>query len=291
MISPKLSDIHIYPIKSTAGISLSTSWVDELGLSFDRRFVVSDDKGQFITARTKSILCLIKTTLTDSGIILSAPNMPLLTLEYKNFSTKYQNVCIWGDTVLSQHCGQKAKNWFSQFLQRSCHLLFFGQKSLRERTSKNNTNKRQVAFADGYPLLLISQASLNDLNHRLLDDKFTPVEMAQFRPNITVDNCDAFAEDTWSKIQIGEVQFKVSKPCERCIFTTINLKNAKRDANKQPLNTLSNYRKTIEGKILFGQNLIPLTSGKIKKGDRVTIVNTQKPPELKNNKTRKKLME
>ncbi len=278
MTSPKLISIHIYPVKSTAGIALSTSYVDDLGLSFDRRFVICNDKRQFITARTNASLCLITTTLTKTGVILSAPNMEPLNLNYKNFSQNYQSISIWGDYVKSQHCGEKASMWFSQFLQRSCQLFFFGQNSLREKTSKNNTNKRQVAFADGYPLLLISKASLDNLNCRLVEGGYKKVSMSQFRPNIVIDNCEAFAEDTWSNIQIGDVKFTVSKPCERCIFTTINPKNAKRDSSKQPLNALSHYRKTTDEKILFGQNLIPLNKGEIFQGDAVTILKGQKAP-------------
>jgi len=277
----KVSSIHIYPIKSTAGISLLNSKVEELGLAFDRRFIVCDPSGQFITARTEPKLCLVQTNLTAQGLVLSAPNMEMLTLSYKEFTNQYHKVMVWGDEVNGQFCSQKASNWFSDYLQRPCELLYFGQNSHREK-KPNTDESRKVAFADGYPLLLISQASLNELNERLLanphNSLLQDVSMAQFRPNIVVDDCLPFAEDGWQHIRIGEVEFKVSKPCERCIFTTINPENGEKHPQQQPLKMLKSFRRDDNGEVLFGQNLIALNKGTISKGDTLTVLSTQKPP-------------
>jgi len=259
------------------GISLSHADIDELGLAFDRRFVISDNSGQFITARTEPTLCLVTTSLTEQGIKLSAPNMPTFTLTYKYFSNQYQNVTVWGDEVAGQLCSTGASSWFSDYLQRPCQLLYFGQASTREK-KVNTDNARKLAFADGYPLLLISQASLDDLNQRLSANNEKAVSMAQFRPNIVIDNCLPFAEDGWQYIRIGDVEFKVSKPCERCILTTVNPENGVKDAQQQPLSTLKTYRQTSNGEVLFGQNLIPLSSGSIKQGDKLIISKSQRPP-------------
>lgn len=272
-----VSNLYIYPIKSTMGISLPHADIDELGLAFDRRFVISDNSGQFITARTEPSLCLVKSTLTEQGITLSAPNMPKLSLAYDNFSDQYQNVTVWDDEIAGQLCSPEANSWFSDYLQRPCQLLFFGEASSRMKKT-NTDDARKVAFADGYPLLLISQASLDDLNQRLSANNQKAVSMAQFRPNIVVDNCLPFAEDGWQHIRIGDVEFKVSKPCERCIFTTVNPENGIKDAQQQPLSTLKTYRQTNNGEVLFGQNLIPLTSGNIKQGDKLAIIKSQQPP-------------
>lgn len=274
-----VSSLHIYPIKSTAGVNLPSSFVDELGLFFDRRFVVSDSNRQFITGRTEPKLCLIQTKLIAQGIELSAINMPTLTLLYQDFSAQYQNVTVWGDVIAGQLCSTKASTWFSEYLQRPCVLLFFGENSHRER-KPNTDNARQLAFADGYPLLLISQGSLSDLNQRLLANHHSPVSMAQFRPNIVVGNCLPFAEDEWRHIRIGEVEFKVSKPCERCIFTTIDPKSGTKHLEQQPLQTLKSFRKNLDGEVLFGQNLIALNPGKIAQGDKLTVLQTQSPPAL-----------
>ncbi|PCH96038.1 MAG: oxidoreductase [Gammaproteobacteria bacterium] len=278
----KVSSLHIYPIKSTAGISLPHANVDELGLAFDRRFVLSDPFGQFITGRTEPKLCLVKTNLTEQGLELSAANMPTLILSYKNFSDQYQNVTIWGDKIAGQLCSIEANSWFSDYLQRPCQLLFFGAKSQRERKSvtvdTKNNKARKIAFADGYPLLLISQASLDQLNFRLASNQQQKVSMAHFRPNIVVDNCLPFAEDGWQHIRIGEVEFKVSKPCQRCIFTTVNPITGEKHPAQQPLQTLKSFRKNDNNEVLFGQNLIALNRGQIKAGDQLTIISQQQPP-------------
>ncbi len=272
-----VSNLYIYPIKSTMGISLAQTSIDELGLAFDRRFVISDNSGQFISARTEPTLCLVTTILTEHGIALSAPTMPTLTLMYKSFSKQYKNVNVWDDDVAGQLCSTEANSWFSDYLQRPCQLLYFGKASTREKGLKT-AKARKLAFSDGYPLLLISQASLDDLNQRLLTDNQKTVSMAQFRPNIVVDNCLPFAEDGWQYIRIGDMEFKVSKPCERCIFTTVNPENGIKDAQQQPLSTLKTYRQTSNGEVLFGQNLIPLTTGRIKQGDTLTVGKSQQPP-------------
>jgi len=273
----KVSSIHIYPVKSTAGISVPQAKVEELGLSFDRRFIVSDPSGQFITARTEPRLCLVQTILMEQGLELSAPNMSTLTLSYEEFTNQYQKVTVWGDEVAGQLCSNAANTWFSDYLQRPCRLLFFGKNSYRER-KPNTDNARKIAFADGYPLLLISQASLDNLNSRLVDNQQQSVSMTQFRPNIVINNCLPFAEDSWQHIRIGDVEFKVSKPCERCIFTTVNAKNGEKHPQQEPLRTLKSFRKNEGGEVLFGQNLIALNSGQIHQGDELVIISQQKPP-------------
>jgi len=273
----KVSSLHIYPVKSTAGIHLSHAKVEELGLAFDRRFIVSDLSGQFITARTEPKLCLVQTNLIEQGLELSAPNMSTLTLSYDEFTSQYQKVTVWGDEVNGQLCSNDANSWLSDYLQRPCKLLFFGQESLRER-KPNTDNSRKLAFADGYPLLLISQGSLDNLNLHLTENQQQAVSMTQFRPNIVIDNCLPFAEDGWQHIRIGEVEFKVSKPCERCIFTTVNPQNGEKHPQQEPLRTLKAFRQTHDGEVLFGQNLIALNRGQIHQGDEITIISKQEPP-------------
>ena len=267
-----LADIQVYPIKSTSGIGLTNAWIDDLGLSFDRRFVLTDFNGKFITARTHPKLCLIQTNITVNGFIITAPNMPSLVLNYtgdhaNSLSSSYQNITVWDDTISAQQCGDNINQWFSQYIRQNCQLMYFGDNSNRQvKNSESN-----VAFADGYPLLLISQASLDTLN------EYSPRNnvMAQFRPNIVVNGCDAFAEDSWHTIQIGEVKFLVSKACSRCNFTTVDPTTGKFDTTQEPLTTLAKFRKDEHGEIYFGQNLIPLNQGQIKIGDTLEVLKTQ----------------
>lgn len=276
MSNAKISQISIYPIKSTAGITLSSTWVEELGLAFDRRFVIADDEGQFISARTHPKLCLVQANLTSTGLILTAPEMPNIAVDYHRFNSTYTSVTVWKDTISAQQCDDKVNQWFSLFLNQACQLLFFGEHS--QRFVKNRTS--QVGFADGYPLLLISQASLDDLNNKIVDAK-QPMLMSQFRPNIVVDDCEAFAEDSWQRIRIGEVEFEITKPCTRCIFTTVNPVTAEKHSQQEPLNTLKHYRQLDKGDILFGQNLVALNKGQIKQGDKIEILSKKTPPTFK----------
>jgi uncharacterized protein YcbX/ferredoxin len=272
--STSIQSLHIYPLKSAAGITLSNSWVDDHGLNFDRRFVITDPSGQFITARTEPTLCLIKVNLSEHGLVLTAPDMPALHISYQNLSQTYKTVTVWTDDIQAQYGHENYDLWLSQYLNKPCQLLYFGKRSQRY---VSNTHK-QVAFADGYPLLLISQASLDDLNSKMSLPSNQQISMSQFRPNIVVDDCDAFAEDSWQHIRIGEVEFELAKPCSRCIFTTINPQNAEVHPQQEPLNTLKNYRQVSSGDVMFGQNLIALNQGSIKQGDEVVILKKQPSP-------------
>ncbi|NQZ20849.1 MAG: MOSC domain-containing protein [Colwellia sp.] len=274
MLSPLLQSLHIYPIKSTAGISLSNSWVDELGLSFDRRFVVSDLNGQFITARTEPTLCLIRVNLTEYGLILTAPDMPALVINYRELSNDYQKITVWNDDIQAQYGHKNYDLWFSQYLKKPCQLVYFGEDSQRYVSNSH----KEIAFADGYPLLLISQASLDDLNDKMPGQSPQQISMAQFRPNLVVNSCDAFAEDTWKHLRIGEVEFEVSKPCSRCIFTTVDPTSAEKHPQQEPLNTLATYRQVASGNVMFGQNLIALNQGSIKQGDKIMLLKKQAAP-------------
>jgi uncharacterized protein YcbX/ferredoxin len=271
---PSLQSLHIYPIKSAAGISLSNSWVDDFGLSFDRRFVLTDPSGLFITARTEPTLCLIKVNLSEQGLILTAPDMPALHISYHMLSKVYKDISVWDDGIKAQYGHKNYDLWFSQYLNKPCQLLYFGEQS--QRYVRNS--HKQVAFADGYPLLLLSQASLDDLNRKMSLQLNQSVSMSQFRPNLVVDHCDAFAEDTWQHIRIGEVEFEISKPCSRCIFTTVDPKNAEKHPQQEPLTTLKNYRQVASGDVMFGQNLIALNQGSIKQGDEIVILKKQSSP-------------
>ncbi|MFQ3194340.1 MAG: hypothetical protein ACI9N3_001158 [Colwellia sp.] len=280
---PSLQSLHIYPIKSAAGIALSNSWVDDFGLSFDRRFVLTDPSGLFITARTEPTLCLIKVNLSEQGLILTAPDMPALHISYHMLSKVYKDISVWDDGIKAQYGHKNYDLWFSQYLNKPCQLLYFGEQS--QRYVRNS--HKQVAFADGYPLLLLSQASLDDLNRKMSLQLNQSVSMSQFRPNLVVDHCDAFAEDTWQHIRIGEVEFEISKPCSRCIFTTVNPKNAEKHPQQEPLTTLKNYRQVASGDVMFGQNLIALNQGSIKQGDEIVILKKQSSPLFIPNPTKK----
>ena len=262
-----LADIYIYPIKSVKSISQPAAQVEEKGLSFDRRYMLVDLEGDFITGRTHPQLTQVDVQFSQKKLQLSAPGMQQLVIDPAQFSGKILTSKIWADKVNVQHCHQDYDHWFSEFLQKPCQLVFFAEHSLRKVKNKET----QVAFADGYPLLLINQTSVDLLNAKL--DK--PVTPLHFRPNIVIKGDSAFVEDGWARIKIGEVEFEVSKPCSRCLFTNIDPKTGLAELNG-PLATLAEFR-FHRGEIDFGQNLIPLNNGLIRVGDEVQVLATQSP--------------
>ena len=159
----RLEQISIYPIKSTSGIHLSNSWVDELGLSFDRRFVLSDPQGQFITARTNPKLCLIQASLTTSGLKLTAPDMPVLTVNYQDFSKQYQQVQVWKDSIQAQASPDSYNLWFSQYLGKACRLMYFGQQS--QRSVKNKNNSKKIKYTKHCPTSILF--AVIEYNHNI----------------------------------------------------------------------------------------------------------------------------
>lgn len=264
----QLSEIWIYPVKSTSGISISRSMVEPEGLCFDRRFLITDLNGHFITARECPELLLIQATPTQKGLHLNFNQTCSFQLNYSDFSQQYLTTNIWKDHVQGQHCSNEADLWLSRKIKRPCKLIFFGNQS--KRTTEINP-KATVSFADGYPLLLTNTASLNALNQHSTH----PISMQQFRPNIVIDTSQAFAEDLWLQIRVGEVEFDIVKHCERCVMTTFNPKTAQAIENEQPLNALRKIRQDQTGAVFFGQNLIPRNSGIIQSGDKVTVLASQ----------------
>ena len=175
------------------------------------------------------------------------------------------NVTIWNDQCSAIDCGDEAAKWISQFLDTPSRIVFFPDTEVRQVDPDYANLGDKTAFSDGFPLLLISQASLDDLNSRLQQ----PVTMTQFRPNIVISGCEAFAEDKWKKIKIGDIEYRIVKPCSRCIIPSINIETAKPAA--EPLKTLASYRKQ-GNKVYFGQNIIAENEGSIEIGMPVTII-------------------
>ena len=192
---PTLLHIHVYPVKSIAALTQSQAWVEKQGLAFDRRFMVASDDGAMITARKYPQMVKINATLTMAGLVLQYPNKADLVLQYADFDMKDAAATVWNDNFNAHTTTVIANQWFSDIIGHSVQLLFCGQQSQRVRPKIGHN----VSFADGYPLLIISEASLAALNERSSEQH----TMAQFRTNLVVSNTDAFAEDGWKRIQIG----------------------------------------------------------------------------------------
>lgn len=267
-----VSSLSIYPLKSSAPIHQQSVKVLTSGLVGDRRFMLTQMDGKFITGRTHPKVRQIQCEYRDDQIILMHPSCEPLTLDSANLSSQYYATAVWGTEFLGQGCGYDADQWVSALLEEPLRILYFGDKSNRSVVGFKDT---QVGFADGYPLLLTNDQSLEHLNQRLI----APVSMANFRPNITFSGVPAWAEDEWHKIQIGDVVFELPKPCSRCIFTTLDPHSTTFDSNKDPLKTLASYRQAVDAKdVNFGENMVALNEGVINVGDIIKVLETKAKP-------------
>lgn len=262
-----LSQINIFPVKSIRGISLSSAWVEKQGISFDRRYMLADINGKMVTARTIPKLVKVNAVLSESGMIFSYQNCEPLLLNRSEFDLEPVNTEVWSDRFVAYSTTIEANRWFSQVVGKPVQLLYTGAVSNRVREKLGHS----VSFADGYPLLVISEASLLALNQRCQEAQ----TMDQFRPNLVVSGNEAFVEDSWKKIRIGDVEFDVRKPCERCILTTVDTQTGDFKASKEPLKTLSQFRANEKGQIYFGQNLVALNEGRIEQGDAIEVLEYQ----------------
>lgn len=260
-----LSSLFFYPVKSVAGIALNSGPIDARGIRYDRHWMVVDTDGQFITQREYPKMSQIHVGLAPGGLRFRAPGMPDLDIPLINDSADSLETEVWGDQVLAHSAGLPPADWLSQYLGVDCQLAYLTDKSDRPVDPDYANPEDQVGFADGFPFLLISEASLDDLNSRLE----SPVPMTRFRPNLVVKGCEPYAEDSWKKIRIGEVVFRVSKPCSRCVIPTIDPETAKK--GKEPLKTLSEYRRR-DNKVYFGQNLLHDGVGEIEVGAAVEVL-------------------
>lgn len=265
MPTPVVSSLHIHPVKSCKPMAISRGWIDALGLSGDRRYLVANTEGLFLTARKYPKLTHLQATPTSHGLVLAAQGMPTLVLDERQFPQQFSEATVWKQTMQAQWCGEQAQAWISEFLGEPCQLLFFAEQTQRPI---KDFQQQQVSFADGYPLLLIGTASLEWLQQHSPE----PVSMAQFRPNIVVHTERPFEEDEWQAIKIGELTYRVHAPCERCKLTTLRPGEMTFSPQQEPLRTLLKYRRAHEGGALFGQNVIAEGTGIIEVGQTVNVL-------------------
>lgn len=270
-----VSDLFYYPIKSFKGISVDSALVDDFGICNDRRFMLVNDEGMFITQRTHPQLSQLSASLKQSpsnsilSLTIFSGDMGVLNFdieEFRRLSENQSKVVIWNDSVAAIVLKNKQTERLSEFLDINVRLGYMPDSSFRQVDRQYFSEDKRVSFADGYPFLLTSEVSLSDLNSRLVK----PIPMTNFRPNVVISGgISAFAEDDWKRMTIGDISFELVKPCSRCVMTTINPLGVKSE-DKEPLKTLSKYRKNEFG-ICFGQNLVHLSQGEIRKGDLVTF--------------------
>jgi hypothetical protein len=228
--------------------------------------MIVDEHKRLITQREMPRLALVSVKLHSDHLNVTAPGMSELLVPILLPRNDVLSVIVWDDTVSALDVGDEAAEWFTLYLDTTARLVYMPDSA--DRLASRNGYSSQVSFADAYPLLLISEASLEDLNTRLDE----PLPMNRFRPNIVVKGCEPYAEDTWKDIMIAGVRLHVVKPCGRCVTTTVNQLTGEK--GKEPLRTLATYRAR-DGSVLFGQNLIHEVRGVLRVGDEVRIMNNE----------------
>ena len=261
----RLSGLHVYPIKSCGGVPVEEWDVDERGLRHDRRWMLVDETGRFMSQRQLPRMALIKVRIERDGLAVDAPGMSPLAVPFRSQSRQPLLARVWDDLVETEKVGDDADRWFSEFLGVRCRLVHLPDGSVRPVDPAYGEPGDRVGFADGFPFLLASEASLTDLNTRLEH----ALPMNRFRPNLVVAGCGAFAEDGWGLVRIGPITFRVVKPCARCAITTVNQGTGVR--GKEPLRTLARFRRA-GTKVLFGQNLVHDDTGTLRAGDLVEVL-------------------
>ena len=276
-----ISEINIYPIKSLKGISVESAVVEERGLQHDRRWMLTDTSGKFLTQREFPRMALVETEIDDDSLWVAAEGFGSMELPMRPGTSGRRSVVIWQSICDAEVYDNGVNRWFSDVLGTDCQLVYMPDDSRRSVNPRFDTGGDVVSFADGYPLMMLGESSLADLNSRLEHQ----LPMNRFRPNLVVTGSDAFAEDDWLRVKIGDAEFRSTKPCERCVITTIDHTRGEFDG-KEPLKTLASYRSARDvmpdrietlgvgaTAVLFGQNVIPEQTGaKIAVGDTVNVI-------------------
>ena len=265
----RIVELRVYPIKSLAGVSVAASAVGGLGLALDRRWMLVDGEGTFLTQREHGRMALAVATPDGAGgLTVTAPGLPPLRVAPPPAGAARRRVRVWADTVEAAGYPADVDDWFSTHLGASVALVHLPDDVVRPVDPAYGRAGDRAAFADGFPLLVASAESLAELNARLVARGAEPVEMRRFRPNVVVAGVDApFAEDGWRGFTAGGIAFDVVKPCARCVITTIDPESGVQ--GHEPLRTLNTFRRR-NGKVLFAQNVIPRGAGTLRVGDVVT---------------------
>jgi uncharacterized protein len=273
---PRVTGLFLYPVKSLRGHAVPAADFDALGFEGDRRFLIIDDNGRFLTQRTVPRMALVDARLSAGTLLLSAEGAGGVSVSATSDSSgPLRMVSVWkSEGLKAEDCGVAASAWLTDFLRLPCHLVRIGKDFIRPVLKSAAQPGDLVSFADAEPFLMISEASLAHLNDRIQENQGDPVPMNRFRPNLVVDGCAPFAEDTWARVRIGGSIFRNGGLCARCVVTTTDQLTGER-TGKEPLKTLAIFRRDPidPSDVNFGVNLIHETkSGTIRLGDPVTPI-------------------
>jgi uncharacterized protein YcbX len=271
---PVLSQIHVYPVKSLAGFQVQVWPVDKNGLRYDRKWMLVDEKGDFLSQRRLPRMALISTRIAEQRLFLTAAGHAEYSVVLDGDHGDELAVQIWHDQCIAKTCDAQLDNWLSEFLGTPVRLVYLPEQNIRLVDPDYADSSDQTAFSDGFPFLLASEASLQALNKAMSLE----MDMIRFRPNLVVADCASYAEDSWRRIKINEINFRLPKPCSRCSVPTIDPKTAL--SGKEPLTTLARLRQW-QNKVYFGQNVLHDQQGVLNVGSLIEILETgEKQPPL-----------
>lgn len=274
---PHLSSIHRFPVKSCRGESVASALVEPWGLAGDRRWMVVDEIGAAITAREVNRMLLVHPEITDDGLVVTAPELPRLVVPTPDPASQVP-VGLWSSLLTAAPAGDEADRWFTAALGRTARLVHLDDPTRRPTSPMFSEPGDRVSFADGYPLLVATEASLAALNGAIVERSegaHEPLPMTRFRPNVVVSGTEAWAEDDWRRVRIGDAVFRAVKGCARCVITTIDPDTA--DREKEPTASLARIRRW-DGAVWFGVNLVPDVAGvTIRVGDEVEVLEAVPP--------------
>ncbi|MER5712136.1 MOSC N-terminal beta barrel domain-containing protein [Streptomyces sp. NPDC042898] len=273
MSTPVLRSVHVHPVKAMRALTPTEAEVQPWGLAGDRRWAVVDAAGKVVTQRRHPRMALATAEpLADGGVALSAPGHPTVRIEVPS-PTATITMEIFDKHVETVPAGDEAAAWVSAFLETDARLVHMDAPEHRRPVDPDYALPGEtVSFADGYPLLAATTASLDALNSLIAAGDHAhegPLPMNRFRPNLVIEGTDPWAEDGWTRLAVGEVTFRVARPCGRCVVTTTNQLTTER--GKEPLRSLALHRKR-DGRVIFGQNLVPEHRGTVRVGDPVKIL-------------------
>ena len=272
-MKPFLRSLHIYPVKSCHRVDLDAAELEPWGLAGDRRWLITDLEGQQRTQRALPRMALIRASYGEEGRLrLHAPGMPELEVRppKRGEGAEEASVSVWSFTGPAARAGLAADAWLSTFLGKPSQLVHMDDTSVRPTNPTYSRAQDRVSFADGYPLLLASAASLAALGDWIAEMGGDPVPMTRFRPNVVVEGTEPWAEDAWRRVRIGEQSFRMVKRCDRCVMTTVDAERGV-FTGQQPLKALRKHRREGKG-VYFGVNLIPDSVGPIKVGDEFAVL-------------------
>lgn len=271
-----VSGLFLYPVKSLRGFAVPAVEIDDLGFAGDRRFLVIDEAGKFVTQRQITRMALVSTALSDGILTLSAEGAGHVSIPTASDpAAQLHTVAVWkSEGMQAEDCGPAVAAWLGDFLRLKCRLVRIGNKFRRPVLKKAAQPRDAFSFADGSPILVTSEASLADLNDHILENAGEPVPMDRFRPNLVITGCPAFAEDAWPRIRLGDVVLRAAGKSDRCIMTTTDQLTGAR--GKEPLRTMATFRRDPAldpTAVYFGANFINESKrGTVRVGESVQVV-------------------